>query len=138
MQQIFSAKRAQMNGIPRSINIILGLITLGVGAVGIFGESMGIAIPEGLPGVIFHALIAAAGFILLLDGFMGVGSMTQLMPKGINRVLGALLFIAGVVLVLQSIGIIPSFAAPQLVIYAVLGVGGFILLLDGLLGAKNM
>lgn len=131
------SKKAQMSGIPRILNLFLGLILLAGGAVGLFGDKIGISIPEGIPSIIIPAITLLGGLILLLDSFIGSGSMTQLMPKKINMPVGILIFLAGATLVLQEFSIIPEFSTPQIVIFGILLLGGFILFLDGVLGANN-
>ena len=125
-----------MMGIPKFLNLILGIIVLGVGGIGLFGEQIGFTLPE-LPSIIFSGLIALGGLFILLDGFMGTSGMTNLMPRSINLFMGFVILIAGVVLVLEFFKIIPVFEVPNMIIHGVLIFGGVILFLDGIIGANN-
>ncbi len=135
-KKILSNNKAQMMGMSKMINIILGIIVLGVGAVGLFGKQIGFTLPE-LPTIIFSGLIALGGLFILLNGFMGTDGMTNLMPRSVNLFMGLIVLVAGAVLVLQFFKIIPVFEVPNMIIYGLLIFGGVILFLDGIIGANN-
>lgn len=134
--KFLKSKKAMMGGIPKIVNLLFGLILVAAGGLGLFGERLGIVLPD-LPMFIFSAITAIGGLLMVLDGFIGSGESTQLMPKKINLLLGILVMIAGVALVLQKFGVIPVFEVPFIIIQIVMIVGGIILFLDGLLGANN-
>lgn len=131
------SKKAQMMPMGKGINLILGLVVLGAGGLGLFGKRIGFELPA-LPSLIFAILITIAGFILMLDGFKGVGQgMNPLMPKSINLILGILTFLGGVALILQSVDVISLVKVPQIVLYIILTLSGLIMFFDGIVGAKQ-
>lgn len=129
-------KKAQTN-MPRSINIILGLIMIAIGGLAFFGANIGINLPL-IPEIVLIISITVAGFIIMLDGFMGVGSMgVQIMPKTINRLLGVLVFLIGIALLLPLFGIIAAIPIPAMVLKGVILAVGVLMLFDGILGQQN-
>ena len=107
----FTINKKGQIAMPKFLNFILGIILLGVGAVGLFGEKIGFTMPE-IPAIIFSILIGVGGLFLVLDAFLGTSMMSgmNIMPKSINMIIGFIVLIAG----------------------------GILLLLDGILGANNM
>jgi hypothetical protein len=134
MKALFNSK---VGGMPKLVNFILGLIMVAIGGLGIFGENLGITLPE-LPSIIFTILIALGGIVLLLDAFAGVGQDTMRgMPKKVNMTVGILVFLCGGALVLGLLAIIVLPEVPLLVLNAIILAAGIITLLDGIVGAKD-
>lgn len=123
---------------PRGINLILAIITTAIGVLGIFGSIIGFTLPK-IPGIIIYSLIVIAGIVIILDGLLGVGmGMVQMMPRGVNFMVGLLVLLAGAALLIGQFGIIPLPAIPTIVEHVILLLAGAIMLLDGILGARNM
>ncbi len=127
-------------GVPKWLNFIMALVVLAGGALpllsqfGIIGE-----IPD-VPLLIIQIITVVAGILLLIDGFVGSGtnSSFQLMPKTLNLITAVIVLAGGVVPLLSRYGVIGELpAVPGIVFYGLLVVAGVVLLLDGLLGAKN-
>jgi hypothetical protein len=133
---LFKSKKAMMDGMPKIVNLLFGLILIAAGGLGLFGEQIGFVLPD-LPMFIFSAIAAIGGLIMILDGFMGSG-MSGIMPKNVNLGIGFLIFISGLALVLQKFDIVPIFEVPFIIIQIILIVGGIVLFLDGILGANSM
>ena len=123
-------------GMPKILNLILGVIMIAVGGLGIFGEQVGIILPA-LPSIIFTALIAVGGIVLLLDAAAGVGDAMRGIPRKFNLIMGILVFLCGAALVVSTIGLFLLPDVPLIIMNGIILAAGVITLLDGIVGAKN-
>lgn len=125
-------------GIPKIVNFIMAIIVLAGGALPLLVQFGTIAaIPE-IPAIILYILLCIAGILLLFDGIIGSGDNGGLIPRPINIIVAIIVLIGGVLPLLNTFGIGPTISAvPIIVFQGLLILGGFILLLDGILGAKD-
>lgn len=132
-------KKGFIRPIPKMVNFLMSLIVLATGGIPLLVQFSIIGEVPAIPIIVMEIITAIAGFLLLLDAFMGVGSgTTQIMPKMLNLTIGFVVFAGGIVLLLARfsvIGAIPE--VPSIVLQSLLVIGGVILFLDGLLGARN-
>ena len=129
--------QSKQAGIPKFVNLLLGIIMIAVGGLGIFGEQVGIILPA-LPSIIFTALIAVGGIVLLLDAAAGVGQDTSRgIPRKFNLIMGILVFLCGGALVASAVGLFLLPEVPLIILNGIILAAGVITLLDGIVGAKN-
>jgi hypothetical protein len=57
---------------PRKLNGIIGFVTLPLAILSLLGELGKVAFMAGVPGIIINGVLALAGFILVLDGILGI------------------------------------------------------------------
>lgn len=125
-------------GIPKAVNAIVALIVLAGGALplltkfGVIGE-----IPT-IPTLVITIITVLAGILLLFDGIVGAGDGYTGMPRGLNFVTALVVLIGGVVPLLAYFKVISALPEiPSVIFSGLLIVAGLVLLLDGLVGAKN-
>lgn len=140
MKLLNSKKAMGMGGFPKIINLAMAVLCVGVGGLGIFGETIGFTLPA-IPSIILYGLASLAGLILILDGLVGsygiIGQSNRLIPRGINVLIGLLVAVGGTLLLLGSMGKIASLPIPPMVLSVLLLLGGAILLLDVIVGART-
>lgn len=131
-------KKGFIEPVPKLINLVMAIIVLATGGLGLLVKFGIIGEIPSIPLLIMEIVTVIAGILLLIDGFIGSGEgMNPLMPKGLNIIIGIIVFASGVLLLLtrfKIIGVLPD--VPIIVIQGLLLIGGVILLLDGIVGAK--
>ena len=123
--------------VSKMVDLLGGLIVLAGGVLPILAMIGVIGELPAVPNIVLMVLIVVGGILLLATAFSGTTGNTQTMKKKVNMGLGFIVFIAGIVLLLGVIGVLSLPDVPSIVLHVLLIIGGFILFLDGLLGASN-
>ncbi len=142
---VFSNKKglfgggAGMGGMSKPLNIIVGLVALAAGGA-TAASSFGMFTLPAIPEIVILIACTLGGFILLLDGLMGVQTMSGsgFLKKGMVMFIGIFVLAAGLLPLLGQFNVLSVPAIPIIGIAIICAVGGLILIMNGLLGTKMM
>lgn len=127
-------------GVPKILNFIMALIVLAGGALPLLAQFSIIGEIPSIPLLIIQIITIIAGILLLIDGIVGSGTdgNIQVMPRGLNFITAIIVLAGGIIPLLSRFKLIGELpAVPAIVFYGLLVLAGVILLLDGILGAKD-
>ena len=128
-------KKAQVS---KMLNFVLALAVLAGGALPLLSKFGVIGEIPAIPILVIQILTVIAGIVLLFDGFLGSG-LSGVMPRTLNFITAFIALIGGIVPLLGTIGVIGALPEiPGVVFHGLLVLAGTVLLLDGILGARDM
>jgi hypothetical protein len=125
-------------GMSKGLNVIVGLIALATGGATTVTALQIRNLPI-VPEIIIFIACALGGIILLLDAMLGVQTMSGsgFLRKGIVGFLGLVVLTAGLLPLLSLFGILSIGTIPSVVVAIICGIGGLVLIMNGLLGVRT-